>query len=132
MQRRRLCWSLRSMCFEVLLQYNGCKWLGGVLRVEVARPDFRARFEAEEQAERALAGAEQLPSATPPGARGAEAAGEKAAAPPLRILRRDGTKVCGDEFPCWVEPLHRPEHLRTTCMACSREQGAHADDEGGA
>ena len=30
-----------------LVQYNGCKWLGGVLRVEPAKPDYRQRLAKE-------------------------------------------------------------------------------------
>lgn len=28
-------------------QYNGCKWLGGVLRVEPAKPDYKVRLARE-------------------------------------------------------------------------------------
>lgn len=90
-------------------QYNGCKWLGGVLRVEVAKPDFRARFEAEELTEReqrqhAEADAAQLATVLPPGP------GDRAAAPPLRILRRDGTKVLSTHM--FMETPHKLEVTR--------------------
>ena len=80
------------------LQYNGCKWLGGVLRVEPAQPDFRARWAREEAAEQAQQQAaaesdmqqqqQQLLLAI------AESTGDGTAATlPLYIIRRDGKKV---------------------------------------
>ena len=73
-------------------QYNGCKWRGGVLKVDVAKPDYAARLaadwqqqaerEAEEVAAREAAseGAVQHVAAAKPGAT-------------VRIPRREGTKV---------------------------------------
>ena len=29
------------------MQYNGCKWLGGLLRVEPAKPDYNQRLAKE-------------------------------------------------------------------------------------
>lgn len=73
-------------------QYNGCKWRGGVLKVDVAKPDFAARLAADWQQqyerevqeaaarEAASEGAEQHVAQPRPGAT-------------MRIPRREGTKV---------------------------------------
>ena len=36
---------------NILLQYNGCKWLGGVLKVEKAKEHYLARLQREKEAE---------------------------------------------------------------------------------
>ena len=36
---------------NLLLQYNGCKWLGGVLKVEKAKEHYSAKLQREKEAE---------------------------------------------------------------------------------
>ncbi len=80
------------------LQYNGCKWMGGVLRVEPAKPHYRDRHHAEEAAELAsqrwIDEEQKQRQQEAEKARGAAAALEETRAlTQLKILRRDGKKV---------------------------------------
>ena len=67
------------------LQYNGCKWLGGILRVEPAKPDYRQRLakevdqDAAQEADKDLQASE--PSAVP------HSSG------PIHLASKDGRKV---------------------------------------
>lgn len=72
-----------------MLQYNGCRWRGGVLRVEKARPDFKAILREERQAD------EQREAAA---AEAAASGQQQHVLPPadgavLRMLRPGGKKV---------------------------------------
>lgn len=68
------------------MQYNGCKWRGGVLRVERAEPAYLARLEqqwAEEAEEAAITPEDRTAASAPP------LASDK----PLRMTRPDTGKV---------------------------------------
>ena len=73
----------------LMTQYNGCRWRGGVLRVEKALPGYKAMLQEERQEdeEHASAAAEAAASGQQqhvlPASDGAV----------LRMLRPDGKKV---------------------------------------
>ena len=82
-------------CFCSHLQYNGCKWMGGVLRVEPASMHYRARLakeEVDELSDKQPLGQDQAHASSQPGDDVSHEHNRDDAAP-LTILRRDGKKV---------------------------------------
>lgn len=98
------------------MQYNGCRWRGGVLKVDVAKPSYTARLQdiweavQEDEAEDAAVVAD------------AEAGVFRHVLPArpnatIKLMRRDGRKVrlrhhntCGPQ-----QPLHPCLHHHNTC-----------------
>jgi hypothetical protein len=74
-----------------LAQYNGCKWMGGVLRVEPASMHYTVKLAAEEAAD-LLEEQEWKLSVEQPEAERPDQFDAKDL-PPLNIPRRDGKKV---------------------------------------
>ena len=94
-------------------QYNGCKWRGHKLRVEVAKPAYQVRLQQEWDAE-AAAQEKDVADKEEAAAAAAEAAEAEAAAagPPVLHLPIPGKrrKVSNCEFPPAMDPdtLHMP------------------------
>lgn len=74
-------------------QYNGCKWRGGILKVDVAEPDYSARLATEwqHQAEKDEQEAAAKAAAVEQGGQQHVLARKTGAT--VRIRRREGLKV---------------------------------------
>ncbi len=68
------------------MQYNGCKWLGGVLRVEPAKPDYRQRLAREAAQAQAQEADAKMSEASQP-------LGMPHSSGPVHLASRDGRKV---------------------------------------
>jgi len=100
-------------------QYNGCRWRGGVLRVEKARPDFKAALQEDRQAEAdaELSAAEAA----------ADARQEEHVAPasgkPVRVMRPDRKKVSAamplDCSPTRLQCFRPAVHARPYTLSCT-------------
>ena len=89
---------MAEVLFGCTPQYNGCKWRGGVLKVDVAQRSYKARLrdiwdaveedDADAAAVAADAEAGVLRHVLPPRAK-----------PTIKLMRRDGRKVQRAKLP---------------------------------
>lgn len=85
---------VRHTCglIQLLVQYNGCKWLGGLLRVEPAKPDYKQRL-AKEAAQDHVQEADLDPGTSSGAAEVLQLLDMSQETGPIHLPSRDGRKV---------------------------------------
>ena len=74
------------------MQYNGCKWLGGTLRVELAKPDFKQRLAEDAAKDLSCEPSAALKTSESP-QQTADISDAAQRSVPIHLPSRDGRKV---------------------------------------